>query len=330
MKSEHHLDNLDEDASGGLGLYPMRLVARMTGLSAATIRAWERRYGAIEPSRTDGNTRLFSAADVRRLSLLREATERGHAIGVAARLDEDALHALLQPPVGTEPPTAEPPSSSRPSGVRSAYAPLCDAYLHSVDQYEARRSHEILLRAAALLPGREFVMEVVLPVLREVGLRWEAGRFSVAHEHMVSAQLTAVLGTLRQVTPSDRGAPRIVVAAPEAERHEFGVLVGALLAAARGLEPIYLGADLPMADIERAATVSRCHLVLLGVARDLEPATEGPLAASIENLARNHRTWIGCPARHSLVTRIPGARFFHDFEALDLALVHVGTHALSG
>lgn len=323
MKPEQILDTVDAELSGERGLYPIRLVSRMTGLTAATIRAWERRYGAIEPARTEGNTRLFAAADVRRLTLLREATERGHSIGIAARLDDEALHKLLARAVTDD--TAVPPV--QPEGSPAAHGPLCDAYLAAIDQYEARRAHELLHRAAALLPGRELVMEVVLPILREVGARWEAGRFSIGQEHIVSSQLSALLGALRQLTPSDRGASRVIVATPPGHRHEFGVLVGALLAASRGLEPVYLGPDLPISDIERAATISRCTLVLLGVARDLQPAERERLSGDVEGLARRHRTWIGCPAGHALLTLSPSARYFHDFESLDLALVHVGSSA---
>ncbi|MEZ4268067.1 MAG: MerR family transcriptional regulator [Myxococcota bacterium] len=326
MKSEHTLDTADLDTSGERGLYPMRLVSRMTGLTAATIRAWERRYGAIEPARTEGNTRLFAAADVRRLALLREATERGHSIGIAARLDDDALNQLLARPTADD--ASLPALQPEPS--HATHGPLCDAYLDAIDQYEARRGHELLHRAAALLPGRELVMEVVLPIIRAVGKRWEAGSFSVGQEHLVSSQLSALLGALRQLAPSDRGAPRVIVAAPSGHRHEFGLLVGALLAASRGLEPVYLGADLPVSDIERAASKSRATLVIVAVVRDVEPAELPALASSLQALATRHRTWVGCPLGHDLIPAAPAARYFHDFESLDLALVHVGSAAPTG
>ncbi len=77
------------------GMYPMRVVTRLTGLSADTIRVWERRYDAVTPKRTEGNARRYSPEDVRRLNLLREATERGHAISEVARLSEPDLRRML-------------------------------------------------------------------------------------------------------------------------------------------------------------------------------------------------------------------------------------------
>ena len=77
-------------------LYPMRVVTRLTGLHPDTIRAWERRYDAVIPQRTNGNTRMFSAGDVRRLSILRELVDHGHAIGHIASLSDEALAVLVE------------------------------------------------------------------------------------------------------------------------------------------------------------------------------------------------------------------------------------------
>lgn len=72
------------------------MVARLSGVPAATIRMWERRYGAVDPQRAPRGGRLYTGADVARLSLLRELTERGHAIGTIARLGNDELHERLR------------------------------------------------------------------------------------------------------------------------------------------------------------------------------------------------------------------------------------------
>ena len=70
--------------------YPIRVVARMTGLSLDTIRAWERRYEAVVPRRNKRG-RVYSESQVARLRLLAELVKRGHAIGtIAQRLGQDA------------------------------------------------------------------------------------------------------------------------------------------------------------------------------------------------------------------------------------------------
>ena len=73
--------------------YPIRAVSKLTGLTVDTLRAWERRYEAIKPSRA-GRGRVYSEADIRRLNLLRQAVEAGHAIGQVASLSDQRLAQL--------------------------------------------------------------------------------------------------------------------------------------------------------------------------------------------------------------------------------------------
>src|SRR5512143_2990676 len=75
--------------------YPIRLVARLTGLSAYVIRIWEQRYRAVEPQRTATKRRLYSQRDIERLNLLRDVTQAGHSIGQVAQLPTDKLGNLL-------------------------------------------------------------------------------------------------------------------------------------------------------------------------------------------------------------------------------------------
>src|SRR4051812_47641703 len=91
------------DAPNRQARYPLRAVMRRTGLSADVIRAWERRYMAVSPERSEGGQRLYSERDVVRLGLLARATTEGHSIGEIARLEVDALEALLRGPNGRGP-----------------------------------------------------------------------------------------------------------------------------------------------------------------------------------------------------------------------------------
>ncbi|MGM0575967.1 MAG: MerR family transcriptional regulator [Myxococcota bacterium] len=301
--------------------YPMRLVTRMTGLSAATIRAWERRYSAVAPRRSEGNTRLFSSDDVRRLTLLRQAVERGHAIREVARLEEDALEEL----VGEDAGEGEAGRLEPTSATARADADLRTAYLDAVSRFEVGLADQLVRRAAALLPPHDFALDVAVPIAREVGRRWERGQYGVAQEHLVSAQLQGALSSLLQFVPADPGAPRAVVATPPGERHALGVLVASLLALARGIEPVYLGTELPLEELDWAVDVSRAGLVLSAVVCEPEPGELESVAARLEAMARRVPVWIGCRDGHALCELASGPRWFHDFLSLDLALSHHAT-----
>lgn len=95
-----------------VGRFRSAAVARMTGIAVATLRVWERRYRVVAPPQSTAGHRLYSSADVRRLSMIRTLTERGHAIGSIASLPESSLQALLLHP---GPAPAGPAGSASPA-----------------------------------------------------------------------------------------------------------------------------------------------------------------------------------------------------------------------
>ena len=292
-------------------LLPMRAVTRLTGLPANTIRVWERRYQAVTPLRTEGNARRYTQDDVRRLRLLKAATEAGHRIGDVARLSGDELAAL----------------DGQPKAAAHSLADVQRTYLDAIRDFDSRGASRILARTAALLDPGTLAMEVVLPVLRTVGEQWVAGKLSVAHEHLVTVQMRGLLDTLLRLSDPLPGSPRVVVATPPGHRHEFGALVGAQLAIARGFDPLYLGVDVPFADLEQAFRVSGAAVCLLALARDVADSEQGELLDGLARLADVGELWVGLPPSHGLIEAVPRVRFFTRFEDLDAALVERATRA---
>ncbi|MFZ1862576.1 MAG: MerR family transcriptional regulator [Polyangiales bacterium] len=290
------------------GLYPMRVVARLTGLTADTIRVWERRYAAVEPDRTEGNKRRYSGAQVKRLVLLRRATELGHSIGQVARLRDDELRRLIGE------------TGSDIGSKVSLYAAVVEDYLEAVFEYDVQRAESILTRTAAILPAMTLTLEVIVPLMRRVGDAWSSDQFRISHEHIISGQLRSLLGALMRHTDPVSGAPRVIVATPPNHLHEFGAIIGAFMAASRGFEPIYLGTHMPFDDIAEAADQSGAELIILSIARDCEPGEREALGAGIERLAEDHEVWLGLPEGHVLSTQRLPARIMHHYEELDAAL----------
>ncbi|MFH2005326.1 MAG: MerR family transcriptional regulator [bacterium] len=299
--------NLQSDA-----LYPMRVVSRLTGLSSHTIRVWERRYQAVVPQRSLGNTRQYSAADVRRLALLGRATSVGHRIRELAKLPDGELELMLE---------VERGASSAPAGAASDHIDqLRASYLAAVQGFDSRGATELLTRAAMLMNSSVLALEVILPILRETGDRWEKGAFSVAHEHLVSFHMRGLLDTLLRLTGSQAGAPGLVVATPSGHQHEFGALAGAIIAAARGFDPIYLGPEVPEKDLALTLQLSRNELLLLGIVRHMSPRESDASAAMLRNLSKIAEVWVGLPPDHPDHSAVEGVRYFDRFEDLDLAL----------
>ena len=294
-----------------IGTYPMRVVSRLTGLNADTIRAWERRYSAIKPPRTGGNTRLFTREDIERLGFLRDLVALGHPIGRVASLSTAELVAALADDSGRA--RIETDKGLDP------FMRIVDQYLEAIEGFEARRAMDVLHQAAAHLPLRDFIFKVVLPIVRSIGTRWSHGQIGVAHEHLATSHLRNSLLTYQHMHPVDRGASRMVVGSTEGHRHEFGLLIGALLAQLRGFDIVYLGVDLPADDLIWAARKSQADILLLAVSMQMSVIEGERLGKIASSLPERCETWLGLPASDPF--EAPRVRRFSSFEEYELALL---------
>jgi methanogenic corrinoid protein MtbC1 len=251
--------------------HPIQVVVRRTGLTADVLRAWERRYGVVEPGRSPTGRRLYSDDDIERLRLLRRATLSGRSIGQVSNLPTADLVQLIRDDEVEEARAPEPAPERSDEGGQIRLEALA-----AVEEMDSGRLERLLRRAATTFGAERALDEVAAPVLTEVGERWQTGDLSVAHEHLMSAVIRQVVGDLLRSASSNPDRPLALFATPAGERHEFGALMAAVIAATRGWRVLYLGADVPAADIARAALRHRPRLVAVSVvSRDVgQPLTE--------------------------------------------------------
>jgi len=247
--------------------HPMRVVTRRTGLSADLLRAWERRYEVVKPSRSEGGRRLYSDADIERLRLLYRATLAGRSIGQVAELSTEALAALVRHDAAADAEVelaspGAPGSALLPPPAPAGYLADC---LRSVERLDAPGLDATLRRAAVALPAAALLDAVVVPLLERLGTRWREGTLRPVHGHLASAILRRVLDRLIESANSPLTTANLVVATPAGQVHEFGALVVAASAAAEGWRVTYLGPDLPAEDIAEAAARTRARATALSV-----------------------------------------------------------------
>lgn len=239
-------------------LHPISVVAARTGLSQDVLRVWERRYGVVEPGRDEAGRRLYTDADVERLRLLAQATEGGRSISQLVALGAAQLAELVRSD-----------EAARRQPARALVAESADALVARA--FDRARAHDAagldgeLSRAAAVLGAARFLDAVVAPLFRRIGEAWHAGEVGIAQEHLATGVANAVLARIRTALPVDGAAPAIVVATPPGERHEVGAQLVAGAAALEGWRVTYLGADLPVADIGRAALAAGARVVALSI-----------------------------------------------------------------
>ena len=244
-------------------------LSRRTGVSPELLRAWERRYDLLRPTRSAGGLRLYSLEDLERVRLM----SRHIADGVAAR-EAAALAARAE--LG-----AEPASVAAPPGRAAAFDPggALTQLTRAVEAFDEPAAQAIIdeLLSAATIDA--VLSEVVVPFLREVGDRWQRGELSVAQEHFASNVLRGRLLGLGRGWGAGSG-PRALLACPSGERHDLGLIAFGLALRARGWRIDFLGSDTPTESIVRAVhTLDPALLVVSATAANLLRPVLDDLAA---------------------------------------------------
>jgi MerR family transcriptional regulator, light-induced transcriptional regulator len=269
----------------GAGYLRIGQLARRTGVSPELLRAWEQRYGLLQPTRTSGGFRLYSAADEARVQRMQDLVSGGLAAAQAARL-------VLS---GGEPARPTVPASA------TTLEDATGALTASLDRLDEHAANAALDRLFTTYTVETVLQEVILPYLLSLGERWEAGEVSVAQEHFASNLLRGRLLGLAQGWGQGRG-PGAILACVPGEQHELGLLVFGVALHRRGWRITYLGTDSPIgpiADISRS--VVPAVVVLLGMTE------EGFLdqAGEIEKLAKQVQVVIaGRGATHEVARRM--------------------------
>jgi len=254
------------------------VVSRRTGLTPALLRAWEKRYGVVAPSRSEGGQRLYSDEDVYRLSLLHRAVTEGRNISQVAGLSPEELQALVEEDqterVG--PGVPEPIGMVPVSGI-------LERAREAVLEMNPNGLERVLTRGAMSVPVPLLIDEVLLPLLEGIGISWREGRLGPAHEHLASVVVRRFLEWLLNTVDVGQGAPVLVAATPALEKHELGALLSAVSAASEGWKAVYLGPDLPATEIASAARVLGAQVVTLSL---LDPSLTETFPGEITALRR--------------------------------------------
>jgi DNA-binding transcriptional MerR regulator/methylmalonyl-CoA mutase cobalamin-binding subunit len=240
--------------------HPIQVVARRTGLTPDVLRAWERRYRVVEPERTKSQRRLYSDADIERLILLRKATQAGRSIGQLASLSDRQLEQLVAGDLAAQVAESGPPPSSSAEA-----STVLEQALGAVRNLDASRLQSVITSASLVVSPPELVDRVLVPLMRSIGAEWLDGTLGIAHEHLASAIVRAELSELVRPRQLPADAPALVVGTPAQQVHELGALVVAATAAADGWRVVYVGADLPAAELAAAAARSEARAVAISI-----------------------------------------------------------------
>lgn len=232
------------------GKYTVNEVEERTGVAAATLRQWERRYGFPQPERSGSGYRLYADDDLQHIAAMKRHIDDGVPASRAAEM----VRATLSVKPGPRP-----------------IADMQNEVLQALMELDEERVERILGEAHALHPFEAVVLGLYRDVMIELGERWHAGEISTTAEHFASSYLQGRLRQLMTVVGQNRQGPPVLVACAPLDQHELGAMMLALMLRRDGYAVYYIGANTPVAD-------------LVDLARTLHPVAIMISAASPESI----------------------------------------------
>lgn len=257
--------------------YNLMVVLKESGLKADVLRAWERRYGLPHPQRTAGGHRLYSEYDIAIVKWLQGRQAEGLSISRAVKQWKDLVAAGQDPLAGV---ALAKTSSFLPASGENIEL-LRQKWLDGCLAFDSLQAEQALNQAFALYPVEQACDAILRQGLQIIGDQWYLGKISPQQEHFASALAVRRIETLITAAPQPTRAQTVLVGCPFGELHTFPALTLGLLLQRRGVKVVYLGADIPLGQMDAAILSIRPNLVVLAAQQLVTAASLASMALAL-------------------------------------------------
>ncbi|RFB88670.1 hypothetical protein B5K11_24675 [Rhizobium leguminosarum bv. trifolii] len=286
-------------------LYSLSQVSKLTQIPSQTIYAWERRYGAVVPRRTETGRREYTRADLHRLKLLKACIDQGARIGTIAKMSDIGLSELIK-----------------------VERPVKQSLLlrHALALQQDELGTKFGLALMNLGPAA-FADQALAPLMLEIGHRWQEEPQAIAGEHVISAAAKSILFMALRLNRPRASRASAVFATPEGELHELGLLACAVAAQNCGVKATYLGPHMPISQLSHSVTTTDSKILVLACStvNDTD-AIAGRIRQLREDLPASKRLVVGGRCSEGLkhaglsgVVVLDSVKDFEEFLIADLA-----------
>ncbi len=278
-------------------MYTIKRAAHITGVPVTSLRAWERRYGVFAPQRNESGYRLYDQEALAAISTMRRLVEDGWS-------PADAAEAIRSGTITATPDRGVGPATGSGPAPPSA-ATHTQWFLRSAAGMDVAGIEESLDAGFALGSFEHVVDSWLFPTLEALGEGWALGEIDVAGEHAASHAVHRRLSAAFDAAGSRSRGPAVVVGLPSGSQHELGALAFATAIRRRGLNVLYLGANVPVSSWETAV---RSHAARAAVLAVVTPEDRPAAATVAERLASHELLPTVCTGGASGADLAPGVR----------------------
>ena len=230
-----------------MGNYSIKDLEKLSGIKAHTIRIWEKRYGVIDPQRTATNIRFYSDYDLKKIINVSLLNSNGIKISVIAEMTEDEVNKKVQ----------DLSQSENQTGIH------IDRLVTAMIDLEEEKFETELAIIEKKLGFERTIIEIVYPFLSKIGVLWQTGNITPAHEHFISNLIRQkIIVSIAALPIPAKSSIRVVLFLPENELHEIALLFYHYITRKYGFRTYYLGQSVPHQDLKAVCAIHRPHLLI--------------------------------------------------------------------
>ena len=218
--------------------FSIKNLENLSGIKAHTLRIWEKRYSLLTPERTDTNIRRYSLDSLRKLLNITLLYNHGFKISKIASLNSDEIPKLVR--------SIALKANSEQVSINAFKLAMInfDYELFDANYEEISDNHDF----------EHIFMQIFMPLMKELGILWQTGAISPAHEHfitnLVKQKIHLQTEALQRNKFTNSEHPIFVLFLPENEIHELGILYLNFLILSKGYRTIFLGQSLQTSSLE--------------------------------------------------------------------------------
>jgi DNA-binding transcriptional MerR regulator len=289
-----------------MGKYSIKELEKLSGIKAHTIRIWEKRYAVIEPQRTQTNIRFYSDNDLKRIINVSLLNANGIKISAIASMTQDEVNTKVQ-------------ALSQTDTMANIHI---DQLVKAMIDLEEEKFNRDLSTIEEKLGFEKTIVEIVYPFLNKIGILWQTGNITPAHEHFISNLIRQkIIVSIAALPLPPNSGIRIILFLPEDELHEIALLFYHFIARKYGFKTYYLGQSVPHADLQSVYEIHRPHLLITSLTSTPSPQLLNSYLQKLsDDFAKSHILASGPLLRNCSFKKPPNLKFFETATELVIIL----------
>jgi DNA-binding transcriptional MerR regulator len=225
-----------------MNAFTIKDLENLTGIKAHTIRIWEQRYSFLKPQRTDTNIRYYNNEELKKILNIALLNKYGYKISHIDRMSEGEINDKIL--------TLSNSQAQQERVINDLIQHMIDMNL---EQFESVLDEYIRIKGI-----EKCINYIIFPFMERIGVLWITGHINPAQEHLVSniIRQKLIVGTeavMSHIQVNKTG----LLFLPEGEFHELGLLFIHFLLKSRGVKVLYLGANVPIDDVEYVIQIKK-------------------------------------------------------------------------